>query len=388
MWRRFNLPRTMKTCAEWCFFLTLSLCLFNCKDDFVADTNASGVAIHKLPVTSNSVSYDEVVRPPRIRSAAFYGRNLAWLVPFEGEHLLFTEDGGANWSKVPAPELHSHSCISFIDAHRGWALSNTQGKGRVLRTSDGGRTWSIISTLKSGDPGWRFGLPSKLVFTDQLHGWIVETFTTWYTFDGGVNWTEVTPPAMKGRGQPVCWFFLNSLQGWICSSKGPLFFTVDSGKTWQSHTFPDDVPDNANIEDVTFVDEKTGWVNGKELYNTTDGGKSWQAQTNLPKDIALESMYFLSKEEGWAIGRKVVGHHRAGQPVDVEKLFRGIVLHTTNEGQSWQPVRVGKDEPFFDRIYFTDVEHGWLVSRDNVYRTTDRGRTWQRVLNVPSIMGQ
>jgi photosystem II stability/assembly factor-like uncharacterized protein len=339
--------------------------------------------MHKSPITSDSVSYDEILRPPRIRSAAFFGRNLAWLAPLEGGHLLFTEDGGANWRKVPAPELSSYSCISFIDAHRGWAVSNTQRKGRVWRTEDGGRTWSIISFLESGHPGWSFGLPSKIVFTDQLHGWIVETYTTWYTFDGGVNWTEVTPPAMKRRAQPVCWFFLNSLQGWICSSNGPLFFTADSGKTWQSQDFP-----SLNLQDVTFVDEKTGWVNGKELYNTIDGGKSWQAQTNLPKDIDLESIYFLSKEEGWAIGRKFIGHHRAGQSIDVEKSFRGIVLHTTNGGQSWQPVRIGKDEPFFDQIYFTDVEHGWLLSRDNVYRTNDRGRTWQMVLNVPSIMSQ
>ena len=167
MWRRFDLPNTMKTSAARCFFLTLSLCLFSCKDDFVADINASSGAMHKPPVTSNSALYGIVVGLPRIRSAAFLGTNLAWLVPFEGRYLLFTEDGGANWSKVPAPKLRSHSCISFIDAHRGWALSNIEGKGKVLRTSDGGRTWSIISTLKSGHPGWSFSLPSKIVFTDQ-----------------------------------------------------------------------------------------------------------------------------------------------------------------------------------------------------------------------------
>ena len=386
MWRRFNLARTMKTCAGWCFFLTLSLCLFYCKDDFVADTNASGGAIHKLPVPSNRASSDEVVRPPRIRSAAFHGRNLAWLVPSEGRHLLLTEDGGANWSKVPAQKLSSASCISFIDAQRGWALSNIDGKGTVLRTSDGGRTWSIVTTLKSADREWDFTSALRIEFIDELHGWIVETFSAWYTFDGGVNWTEVTPPALKGRGQPICEFFLDSLKGWICSSKGPLFFTADSGKTWQSQT----LPGNTNVQDLTFVDEKTGWLVGNDgqLYNTKDGGKSWQVQTELYKDIILDAVYFPGKEEGWAIGRNFVGHHREGQPIDVEKSFRGIVLHTTNEGQSWQPVSVGKDEPFFDRIYFTDVEHGWLLSRDNVYRTTDRGRTWHRVLNVPSIVGQ
>ena len=287
---------------------------------------------------------------------------------------------------MPAAKLRSHSCISFIDAHRGWALSNIEGKGKVLRTSDGGRTWSIISTLKSADPEWDFTSASKIVFIDELHGWIIETFSAWYTLDGGLNWTKVTPPELKGRGQPVCEFFLNSFKGWICSSEGPLFVTADSGKTWQSQT----LPSNIHVQDVTFVDEKTGWLIGDngQLYNTKDGGKSWQVQPELYKEISLDSVYFPGKEEGWAIGRKVVGHHRAGQSVDVEKLFRGIVLHTTKEGKSWQPVSGGKDEPFFDRIYFTDVEHGWLLSRDNVYRTTDRGRTWHRVLNVPSIMGQ
>lgn len=384
MWRRFNLPHTMKTFAGRCFFLTLSICLFSCKDEFVADINASGGAMHKPPVTSHSASYDQVVQVPRIRSAAFNGRNLAWLMPLGGRHLLFTKDGGANWKKVPAPELTSSSCISFIDAQRGWAISNIAGKGKVLRTRDGGRRWSIISTLKSGDPGWHFTVASNIVFTDQLHGWIIEAFSTWYTFDGGVNWKEVTPPAMKRNGQPVCGFFLNSLKGWICSTKGPLFFTADSGRTWQSYTFPD------IVQEVTFVDEKTGWLIGNEgqLYNTNNGGKSWEAKTELQKEIALESVYFLSKEEGWAIGRKFVGHYPKGKPIDVEKSFRGIVLHTTNEGQSWQPVGAGKDEPYFDRIYFTDVDHGWLLSRDNVYRTTDRGRTWYLVLNVPSILGR
>jgi len=386
MWRRFNLPNTMKTCAGRCFFLTLSLCLFSCKDDFVADINASSGAMHKPPVTSNSALYDIVVRLPRIRSAAFHGTNLAWLVPFEGRHLLFTEDGGANWSKVPAPKLRSHSCISFIDAQRGWALSKIEGKGKVLRTRDGGRTWSIISTLKSADPDWDFTSASNIVFTDELHGWIIETFSAWYTFDGGLNWTEVTPPAMKKGGQPVCGFFLNSLKGWICSWEGPLFFTADSGKTWQSQTFPG----NANVQDVTFVDEKTGWLirNDGQLYNTKDGGKSWQVQPELYKEISLDSVYFPGKEEGWTIGRKIVGHYRAGESIDPEKFFKGIVLHTTNGGQSWQPVRIGRDEPFFDRVYFTDLDHGWLLSLDNVYRTTDRGRTWRRVLNVPSIMAR
>ena len=85
MWRRFNLPRTMKTCAGWCFFLTLSLCLFSCKDDFVADMNASSGAMHKPPVLSNSAVYDQGVRPPRIKSAAFYGTDLAWLAPLKAD---------------------------------------------------------------------------------------------------------------------------------------------------------------------------------------------------------------------------------------------------------------------------------------------------------------
>lgn len=384
MWRRFHLPHKMKDFPGWCFFLLVSLCLFSCKDDFVVDINASGGSMIKRPVTSKSASFDGVVRPPRIRSAAFHGRNLAWLVPLEGRHLLLTKDGGANWSKVPAQKLSSSSGICFIDAQRGWALTNINRKGTVLRTKDGGRTWSIVSTLKSADREWRFASASKIVFVDELHGWIIETFSAWYTSDGGVNWTGVTPPALKERGQPVCSFFLNSLKGWICSSKGPLFFTADSGKTWQSQTFPG----NANVQHVTFVDEKTGWLIGRQLYNTNDGGKSWQVQTGLQKEIILDSIYFLSKEEGWAIGRYFIGEYIPGEPIDIEKSFRGIVLHTTNAGQLWQPVRVGKEEPFFDRIHFTDREHGWLLARDNVYRTIDRGRTWHLVLNVSSIMSQ
>ena len=46
-------------------------------------------------------------------------------------------------------------------------------------------------------------------------------------------------------------------------------------------------------------------------------------------------------------------------------------MRTSDGGESWQSISIGENEPFFDRIYFTDTVRGWLFARDTAYRTED-----------------
>ena len=62
--------------------------------------------------------------------------------------------------------------------------------------------------------------------------------------------------------------------------------------------------------------------------------------------------------------------------------MRGVILHTKDGGKSWQEASVGDGELFFDRMFFVDSKHGWLLGSNNIYRTQNGGRTWEVVLKV------
>jgi photosystem II stability/assembly factor-like uncharacterized protein len=118
----------------------------------------------------------------------------------------------------------------------------------------------------------------------------------------------------------------------------------------------------------------SGWPNGG-IYSTSDGGKTWQLQLAEAQkhSIGIQSLYFVNRDAGWAVGR--VWPENIGR-----ESTHGIVLRSKDGGNNWQPIQVGEDEPFFDRVLFADAEHGWLFGRDKIYRTEDGGETWHIVL--------
>lgn len=122
-----------------------------------------------------------------------------------GGALLVTTDGGLSWMarKVPG---EAHLVVDFIDAEHGWAiggpsaeLSKAAGSTAVVtplyRTDDGGLTWAPVNTdlLLESD----YGHVNDLYFVDASDGFAVAiattsgVFTLLRTGDGGVTWSVV-----------------------------------------------------------------------------------------------------------------------------------------------------------------------------------------------------
>jgi len=57
--------------------------------------------------------------------------------------IVRSDDAGATWAQSPAPVDSMLTCISFSDAHSGWAAGHD---GVILATADGGATWTRTST--------------------------------------------------------------------------------------------------------------------------------------------------------------------------------------------------------------------------------------------------
>jgi hypothetical protein len=94
-------------------------------------------------------------------------------------------------------------------------------------------------------------------------------------------------------------FFLANGKGWIVASRGSItatelignyvFKTADNGKFWNKSIQLDE----AEISDLRFIDESTGWIVGVDhrnthalLMSTVDGGKTWKDQSSKLKGFA------------------------------------------------------------------------------------------------------
>lgn len=94
---------------------------------------------------------------------------------------------------------------------------------------------------------------------------------------------------------------------------------------------------------------------------STDGA-NWQ-QTQVPVQANLNSVYFVDDSHGWAVGHDAT------------------ILATTDGGQSWslQQFLPELDKPLFD-VYFKDQQNGFAVGAYGLfYSTQDGGNSWQQV---------
>jgi photosystem II stability/assembly factor-like uncharacterized protein len=307
---------------------------------------------------------------PQVESVAFYGSIYAWLVTFKGD-LLKTDDGGRNWETIPGQGVGRFDKITFINERNGWATSKD---GQVLYTADGGNTWVSIARLGDGKYEHELGY---IKFIDEKHGWIVNPRSIWRTEDGGASWQQYSSPYDYPKKVFSC-SFINPNIGWLSGVGGAFYRTQDGGKSWQESTV---VSDERDLSEPSFVDHQVGWIVARPndgIYRTEDGGKTWTLLRDPGKLAEFYSVQFTSRREGWAAGLA-----RTNEEPEKQKV---VVLHTTDGGNSWERVRVAENELFFHTVYFTDSTYGWLLARDNVYRTDDGGKSWRIVLELPPLV--
>ncbi len=93
---------------------------------------------------------------------------------------------------------------------------------------------------------------------------------------------------------------------------------------------PTPIEDDANLHDVQFVGSRHGWAVGDRgvIWQTSDGGESWSLQAS-GVSCPLRSISFLSDRVGWVAG---------GGTVPFTRHSYGVVLKTTDGGQTWQPL--------------------------------------------------
>jgi len=72
----------------------------------------------------------------------FLDRQHGWALGFD---LFWTVDGGQTWQ--PRKSVIWQGAFSFIDAEHGWAIARSADEVALVRTTDGGASWSLIEPI-------------------------------------------------------------------------------------------------------------------------------------------------------------------------------------------------------------------------------------------------
>lgn len=299
--------------------------------------------------------------------------------------------GAAAGGKSKAVRVNT---FDFESDGQGWVLT----EGQVDRTSNAGRSWSDKTPSDSRGKGFARGMVAAS-FPSADTAWVARRDASTpmkaavtVTNDGGSKWTTRTVKLDFGDEAPgdgVHLFTLDEKHGWLIAkaqsgsarSAGVMYRTGDGGSTWSKSEVP--------IGDaVQFTSATTGWLTGgpasNQLFDTLDGGSTWDAVTSLPLlsgDLSLTTIaepLFANSEEG------VVPVQIRNSDTDPgSKLYFDV---THDGGRTWttagDPVETALDGDIFSadlaRVSVVDADT-WFLFADRLYQTTDGGKTWSPV---------
>lgn len=252
--------------------------------------------------------------------------------------------------------------VTFIDAQHGWMLADEESNRTddaltVEATTDGGQTWTIVSTLYSAPYALLNGSES------EHQAWQKMRF-----FDGFDSWFNISSNPNQVTGLR----FLNALDGWAF---GPdLLATHDGGKTWHKQAVDGDVLALEITSNTLWILQTTCTTNlvcNSTIRRSTDNGQTWQSSAPLAEQIPVR-LVVTDAQTAWILH-------------DINADNAGILV-TYDGGKSWN------DEPlpFCDgnamdfaasdaqNLWFAcGTEGGTNVGAKFIFASTDGGKSWQ-----------
>lgn len=337
----------------------------------------------------------------------------------------------------PVPGGFQPESVTFDSPSEGWVLGTAPCPAgtctTLVRTEDGGQTWSAIPA-PSASVGQGAGRIDKLRFADRLDGWAYGHNALYVTHDGGGHWTAAPLPEPGGSsilsleagggyayalmlagsgaapataavyrtavnsngwslqpgtsvpGAVAGHLVVEAGRAWMVVEvpNGPSSFRADLSGQWVTHSLPCQQPGAgvlaaANTQDLTVVCAE-GAAAGSEPklpYLSTDAGASWHAASQAPP-------------AGDTMGAAMAG---PGTIVISAASGASFLYASFDGGHTWSTVlqdSASGGQPWFD-LGFTTPQQGVVVEGtvgspgtgglppSRLLMTRDGGHSWSPV---------
>ena len=324
----------------------------------------------------------------------------------DGGGIYITFDGGGNWQHVGGTHITS---VEFAVANP--SIAYAAGSDAFFRSRDGGRTWTKLVHERGwgwGPEGIRPGFPidfqvdprdPERIFVNNYGG------GNFLSEDGGETWASASVGYTGADLRDVFVFPTNPAFVLVNGRSGP-FLSRDGGVKWEGINPLDLRPigegarvvvDPSNQGHILLSSSHQGWT-----FESVDGGLTWYLATNFEEE--LQNLPVL------LTGEKFQGVQAiAFAPSDPDIVYGGFglwrnaksanpnqimtILISEDGGHSWTSVNAGPLEGWTVTailVHPTDPDIAWASTLGGgIYRTQDRGNTWEAVnqgLNSLGIM--
>lgn len=209
-----------------------------------------------------------------------------------------TTNGGTNWTRVPSASIpaplageygYTHGFEVFGDVL--WCNTN---KGRLLKSTDHGLTWTVSQT-----PSVDFGTGDSYSFKDANEGVLIlnADWTQHRTTDGGATWTAEAPEGIN-RNFDICFvpgsgnLVVNTGEDVIDGFRGSSYST-DGGLNWIDINAIDVEPVDGGGT-LEFFDVTSGVASGFTTSSTVDGVWKWLNPALANESFSTAKFHTLS----------------------------------------------------------------------------------------------
>ena len=277
------------------------------------DGLASVTAIAQDPVNRNVWYYGT---GESLGNSASNGGGATYL----GQGIFKSTDGGESWAQLPATITNNSANVfdSIFDVVWNVAVHPSNGNvyaavfGLIMVSQDGGDSWFV--SLGSTDPPFSAATDIAIASNGTLYatlsrsGQNVNVFGVFQSTDGGVNWTNITPPGYGpdpyrqvlgvSPSNPNIVYLLTQSNPSGARASDHEFYRFDASNgqwTTLSSNLPNvTTPDPRGNQPVDGInsfnsqggydllvqvkpdDPNTVWVGGNSLYRSTNGGLSFE----------------------------------------------------------------------------------------------------------------
>lgn len=281
--------------------------------------------------------------------AHYFGANSIIVVGENGTILLST-DGGSTWNAQTSGTTAQLLDVQFVDASNGYIAGNVDyssgppNYARILKTTNGGTSWSDICAAKSCSTSgftsiyvenattvWAFGYSDAIVYTADsgstftLKGGNASTTTNKTNISqvefnavsansnsdivgvasygevhkyNGTSWSSLTSGIGFAFNDVA---FTSSTTGYAVGDSGKMYKTTDSGATWTAMSSGT----TNNLNSIAFNSASNLFAGGDSatFLCSTDSGANWGACTKnalLTTSANVNDLHFLSGSRGYA----------------------------------------------------------------------------------------
>lgn len=297
--------------------------------------------------------------------------------------VLRSTDGGNTWSIAGGPFLYGpdpddeRTATDFARDFSSMRVCGSSSASFIMK-SDG--VWKTFSTANAGakwdSTALSAGEPSRYPrLFDCATGFATDfPGATVYRSAAGDNGAWKTRTAPVSGGSYYLYDFADTMHGYavvVQPTVSTVYRTVDGAATWES-MLSTPLSSSGTMTAVSFVNPTTGYAlandaTGWMTMGSTDGGAHWNTVSRDPRLRNTRGMQFIDARTGWLYGDSVLVTHDGG---------------ATWAGTDQLPLDPLRPSVTYTRVQFVDSLIGWAMRSDwQTYRTVDGGANWTMVHN-------